>query len=853
MNVPDYHHTDGTLEAERRIQRARASRATFLDLSPLALRDLPLSLASLSLLRELNIYCNRLTEIPAWISQLKRLRIIHAHGNQLKSLPDSIGLLPHLRVLNVAENRLTELPESLKRLRNLRELYLHDNSLLGLPSEVLGPRAWDVSRSNPPAQPSGILDYYFRIKQGRRALNEAKLILVGRGGVGKTCVINRLIKDSFDDHEPETAGIEIQPWQVVLQDGDTVRLHVWDFGGQEILHATHQFFLTERTLYLLVLSGREGTQTDDAEYWLQLIRSFGGDSRVIIVLNKSGQHPFDVNRGLLLEKYSTVVDFIKTECEDGTGISDLMNGILKQLLVMEHRKADFPADWFAIKERLAGMEENFVTWDQYQNICRRCGENDAEAQRRLAEFLHVLGIALNYRDDPRLKETHVLNPRWVTEGIYTLLRCSQKSHPPAVLAKEDVRNMLEPVHYPLSHHDFLLRLMEKFQLSFRLPGAQERYLVPELLGENQPELKPLLLSPGLKFRYQYQILPEGLLPRFIVQTHLLSDNNPEWRWRTGVVLQRDGCFAIVRADSRERRIDVHVVGPEPQRRGVLAIIREKFDEQHGDLKGLVVDERIPLPQEPDVTVSYRHLVMLEMEGEKWYRPEGTRAKVAVSDLLNGVDEASAQVMRRKGRRADHRLSRVRSQAPMLSIRTVVELDLRGYSDAATELEEHLSPESVLKINQQIQAFIDAALRVVQMEREQAVYETTGDGAILVFEEASTAHRFAIALHEGCRNHNERKSVSRARRWFRIGMATGEVASAQKGKKKTYGGTVIARAVRLEAAAGAGEIVADTNTYVALSQDVQALYSEEEKIRGKRAEVFLAHRCVVVPQSEVEAG
>src|SRR5436309_330763 len=83
-----------------------------------------------------------------------------------------------------------------------------------------------------------------------------------------------------DEREPETPGIEIRPWEVTVGGGGAVRLHVWDFGGQEILHATHQFFLTERTLYLLVLSGREGNPTQDAEYWLQLIRSFGGASRV---------------------------------------------------------------------------------------------------------------------------------------------------------------------------------------------------------------------------------------------------------------------------------------------------------------------------------------------------------------------------------------------------------------------------------------------------------------------------------------------------------------------------------------------------------------------------------------------
>ena len=33
-----------------------------------------------------------------------------------------------------------------------------------------------------------------------------------------------------------------------------VKLNVWDFGGQEMLRGTHRFFLTERSLYLLLLT-----------------------------------------------------------------------------------------------------------------------------------------------------------------------------------------------------------------------------------------------------------------------------------------------------------------------------------------------------------------------------------------------------------------------------------------------------------------------------------------------------------------------------------------------------------------------------------------------------------------------
>ena len=129
---------------------------------------------------------------------------------------------------------------------------------------------------------------------------------------------------------------------------------------------------------------------------------------------------------------------------------------------------------------------------------------------------------------------------------------------------------------------------------------------------------------------------------------MLSMANADWRWRSGVVLHRDGCQAIVRTDSHERRVSIHITGNEAQRRGLLAIIRERFAEQHRDLKGLTVEERVPVPGEPGVTVSYRHLLLLEEDGEVWCQPEGMRKKVLVADLLNGL-ESPAQRRKRRNR------------------------------------------------------------------------------------------------------------------------------------------------------------------------------------------------------------
>ena len=108
----------------------------------------------------------------------------------------------------------------------------------------------------------------------RQTLNEGKLILVGRGEVGKTSLVKRLVFSTrFNSKEGMTKGIDILRWSVPC-DSEEVQLNIWDFGGQEIMRATHQFFLTEQSLYLLVLNGRGGSADEDAEQWLKHIETF---------------------------------------------------------------------------------------------------------------------------------------------------------------------------------------------------------------------------------------------------------------------------------------------------------------------------------------------------------------------------------------------------------------------------------------------------------------------------------------------------------------------------------------------------------------------------------------------------
>jgi internalin A len=460
----------------------------------------------------------------------------------------------------------------------------------------------------------------------KRPLNEGKLILVGRGEVGKTSLVRRLVDNNFRGDESKTQGINITSWSL-LCDSDTFRLNIWDFGGQEIMHATHQFFLTEQSIYLLVLNGREGGEDLDAEYWLKHIESFGGNSPVLLVQNKIRQHPFELNYRGLQARYPQIRGFVKTDCRESIGLKELREAIEAVVRGMPEIRMQFPSDWFTVKERLESMEDEYMGYEEFRQLCQNEGIEDDSDQNTLRWVLHCLGIALNYRDDSRLRDTSVLKPEWLAERQ-------------GELDLKDLQQLLPKDRYPSDKHLFLLELMRKFSLCFPFPDEPDRYLVPELLGKEQPE-ETTQFPPRdcLNFEYHYGILPEGLMPRFIVRSHTLSRG--QQRWRSGVILAHEDCQGLVTAEYADRRVIVRVKGENAgARRRLLALIRYDLDRIHAEFKDrLDAQPKVPLTEFPEFSVDYKKLVALEKQAVATF-PEVIDERVItvqVDELLNGVD------------------------------------------------------------------------------------------------------------------------------------------------------------------------------------------------------------------------
>lgn len=621
------------------------------------LRMLPPEIGKLTKLKKLSFWGNQLTSLPFEISKLNQLEWLDVSKNQLTDIPIWIDQLTNLHVLDLANNQFTKIPPEIGGLKNLTILNLEDNKIAALPAELVNLNSLTILSLNrnplpiPPEilkldKPAELLNYYFQHQsaQGKKSLNEAKMLVVGEGEVGKTSLVKMLIDGKYDPYEKKTEGINIRKWFIDV-DRQKIRLNVWDFGGQEIMHATHQFFLTKRSIYLLVLNARKGEQESRIEYWLKLIQSFGGDSPVIVVTNKVEQHPLDIDRRGLQNKYGTIKAFVDTSCEKAIGVGELKEIIVKEVSKLEHIHDQLLNSWFSIKTRLEEMKQDYISYEEYKYICKVGGIVDEISQVTLIRFLHDLGIVLNFLDDPRFKDTNILNPDWVTNGVYTILNSNELFQDKGVLALEKLNDILDREKYPESKHRFIIEMMEKFELCFGFEGHQ-KFLIPDLLSKEEPDLN-WSYDDSLAFQYHYNFLPNSIISRFIVRMHPYISRDTYWR--TGVVLKKGQNKALIKADLEDRKIFIYVAGNEHTRRNFLEIVRADFDRIHQTIPKIEAKEKVPLPGYENIVVDYGHLLDLEAMGEETLIPEGLKQRVSVKKLLDGIETEEDRKDRREDR------------------------------------------------------------------------------------------------------------------------------------------------------------------------------------------------------------
>ena len=524
---------------------------------------LPDSLGNLMALQTLDLGSNNLSTLPEALGNLAALRTLNLDRNNLSSLPDSLGNLTALQKLQLAGNNLSILPDSLGSLTALTYLGLSGNQFsmqpgsftslvacidnlaslehLQLDGNPLPDRLFELQASGFET----LLGYLRSLKGSAEPTKEAKLVLVGEGGVGKTSLLDALRNQPFVENRATTHGIEVQVSALQLEhpslaeSAAPLTLNAWDFGGQQVYQITHQFFFTDQALYLVLWNPRLGIDACDVEGWLRrIVLRVGNEARIIVVAThcQTGSRVPRIDKTRLEREFGDVlVGFNEIDSRNNAGIPELREKIANESARLSEKALPLSPRWKAVRKAVQEKSRTVprITFAEFVEMSAEHDVGESEA-RILATLLNILGSVV-YFDEESLREELILQPQWIAKAIGYVLEDRATNAALGLLQHEWLGRIWagdgkeERESYEPNLHPFFLRLMEKFDVSYRLEGGKES-LVPQLLPHERPELpwepEDSVASDDLELKQVVglDVTPPGLVPWLRRPTHRASAN-----------------------------------------------------------------------------------------------------------------------------------------------------------------------------------------------------------------------------------------------------------------------------------------------------------------------------------------
>lgn len=539
----------------------------------------------LECLKQLNLSYNQLKEIQIYQPpDLSNTSIASNQSRNSPSLTKGQLLFPNLTGLDLSFNKIQRVSSNLSDLKDLSVLNLNGNQMItSLPAELgLASKLWNLgvvgcNLSEPlksiveskTYKTMDVIGYLRSILEEAKPYARMKLMLVGLQGIGKTSLLEQMRHEGSTGSRrrpPEhwtkrmghssrnnlrnqkgvtlsTVGVDIHDWIFCKRTArgqpnfGPVTFSTWDFGGQEEFYATHRYFLSKRSMYLVVwrmtdgISGILGIQQ-----WLVNIQSRASGSPVIIV----GTHEDMIEggeRGAIVQSLQAEVQrrFINVSDQDKCGLPRVLDSIvvstktklnIKNLcnriydVVFSLRcpgsterllEQKIPATYLYLEEIVSSIvhdrqqkrKEPVLTYDDYKKITSEQLKSKYNKQFRDLEppnsreinynselqqasrFLHENGILLHY-EDANLRDLYFLDPQWLCDVLSHVVTIREiNPHVKNGLMKmDDLGHLFKSIDVNLSGgvQSYVVNLLNKFEVA--LTWNSQYLLIPSLLPSN---------------------------------------------------------------------------------------------------------------------------------------------------------------------------------------------------------------------------------------------------------------------------------------------------------------------------------------------------------------------------------
>lgn len=543
---------------------------------------------------------------------------------------EPLRTLAHLKTLNVSFCKSAAFAPIRERLGTLQELIAYGSCFPDLPVSVCGEHLKDNVVV-------AVRAYFDDLDRGCTQDTELKAFVLGNGNVGKTKLVGRLCGIPFGDiPEGSTHGVRLHSHDLPvagLSDTMSVRLNLWDFGGQDIYHGTHALFIRPPAIYLILWSHdceNENEVPDTAivmknrrlPYWFDYLRQEIGEERdgkwvvnAPVILVQSKCENLDNEKTPPFEPDPTEfphLDKLHFSAFTDHGIEDLVSDVKKAIrrLFTHHPSPPLPESWVKVRAELRGLQAKTpptrtLSAKAFQQMCEPHGVSKPEVLR---DVLHRMGVV--FHRTGLFEDQIIVDQSWVLDAVYTLFNRHQKFQREVRKNGRFTRDDLDRYfwsNYSGDEQRTFLSFMEQCGICFEASpngGGGPEYIAPDLLPawceKHEKQFRRQLADQsGAGVTVTFGVLHDGILRSILAQIGEFASEGPIY-WKFGCHFHDSDTEILIRTDANTLQMKAWGNGAAELLKTLLEMLKRIPSGQPPVIAwyGTADEPEVPKPLEP---------------------------------------------------------------------------------------------------------------------------------------------------------------------------------------------------------------------------------------------------------------
>jgi small GTP-binding protein len=186
-----------------------------------------------------------------------------------------------------------------------------------------------------------------------------KIVLAGASGVGKTCILLRLIDDFFNPEPQSTVGIGYRPF-ILTVDKESIKLNIWDTAGQERFRSISQTYFRRAIGAILVFSLDDSRSFEQLHTWITDLHTFASPNAVVLLVGNKADRTANrcvtpTEAEAFARRHS--LTYLEVSALDGTNIKEAFHRLAYEICE-KVKRGKIEKDFDVAKAPEVGTTEN---------------------------------------------------------------------------------------------------------------------------------------------------------------------------------------------------------------------------------------------------------------------------------------------------------------------------------------------------------------------------------------------------------------------------------------------------------------------------------------------------------------